>query len=157
MIRRFDAWLGARIFVPIVIWICQRANTTQWRFSNYGWMLASWLMLYAAMKRGTGETLPFIVAVYCTVIAARQPDKEGLSFLWLRMVFAVGEFLHWSGHALYEAGLVDAGFLLWGVDWDASCPVGLIILAAEYALTIRTIPPRETRSTTSRPALEAAR
>ena len=41
----------------------------------------------------------------------------------------------------YEAGITPGGFLFWGVNWDASCPVGLIILAAEYALTIKTIPP----------------
>jgi hypothetical protein len=140
MIRSFDARLGGRVFVPIVIWICQRADTTQHRFHNYGWMLVSWLWLYAAGARGAeAMTVPIAFAVFMTGLAATMPDREGYTALWFRMLFVGLEAMHLTEHA---TGL---DLPLVGPNLDASCPTGLMILACEYATTIRTIPPRGSR------------
>lgn len=43
-IRRLDAWLGSRLFVPVIVRVCQFTKWSQWKFASYTamtfWMLA---------------------------------------------------------------------------------------------------------------------
>lgn len=139
MIRRFDAWLGSRVFVPIIIWMCQRFGTTQWRVHSFGWMLVSWMWLYAAAQKLPPSKwgLSISIAFAFTWLAGTMPDREGESSLWFRVFWLVVESTHIASHVLGEK------ILFAGPHWSADCASVYVILLAEYALTIKTIPPRE--------------
>lgn len=129
MIRRIDLFLGKRVFVPVVIWICQRAGVSQWRFANYARMAAYWLLIWVVRESAWGWTLVVgALAVGETMIAALWPDyeRETNGAWWRVLVVAI---------MVFDAIAAAFGWLAF---W-------LIILAAEYALTIKTIPPRETK------------
>jgi hypothetical protein len=154
-VRRLDKWIGAHLFVPLIIRLCQRSGLSQWRFHSYTYMLPSWLLLYGVERSSMVSIfVPIAVALFFTLMAARAPDREKPSLIGLRLFFVALELPHCIGHALYAAGVIDGGFgflfIRWGVDLDTSCAFGLMALAAEYACTIKTIPPLESSAPSRR-------
>ena len=132
-IRGLDAWIGKTLMHPPIILICQLTRISQHAFNRYLWWIVALHALWQDDHQRIAYTVFFILfALARTLSAARDPDRESRSALVLRVFF-------WSS----LAASIVALFLrhpLDGADLDT-----LLALFAEYAATIRTIPPRSVK------------
>jgi hypothetical protein len=150
MIRRIDHWIGTRLFHPPIIRLCQRTGMTQFAVARYAWMLAAWTLVMRISFEGVGDwivsALILVVTVLETWRAAVMPNaptrcNDGLrSIILLFAAIDIGTLIFTSARSGFPG-------LSWSHAWD------LFALIAEYAKTIRTIPPRsapETRKVLAR-------
>lgn len=132
MIRRIDAWIGLRLFHPPVIWICQRARITQWAFYRYGWWIYALWALWRDDHSSAVETVMLVAFALIRTLSAglslNSPAPQSLLLRYLLWVTGFWILLPPITHRDLEA-----------------LGMQLLILAAEYATTIRTIPPRKKR------------
>lgn len=140
-------WLDQKahgLLKPIIIWLCQRTGWSQMRLYRYGWMAAMIISLYYNMTRGTNWFMMVLVifaAAITTVSAALFPDLPasdpdtpwnlGFRILWI--ILESTELLFLAIVLIVEHNIhASSGNL-----------VGPLILLAEYARTVKTIPPRK--------------
>jgi hypothetical protein len=133
LFERLDAWLGINLFHPPIILICQLTRQTQYAVYRALW---------------------FFAACHATVYLERD-DWLWVAFMWF---FVVITLISATFYADWPAISVRAFRLFWfflligqstltllGGDLLASAIRSVIILFAEYATTIKTIPPRRKR------------
>jgi hypothetical protein len=136
---KIDKWVGDSLFIPIIIRICQMANLTQYRFARFSFMFAYWILLLGGNT--WGWFFPFLLLMTLAVTIAAMVLGDGprhSSFLGRMLFLFVG--LADIGSAVFLMALTDTNLLRIGMlFW-------IFILAAEYASTIRTIPPLENTS-----------
>lgn len=148
--RRLDKWIGSKLFVPIIIRICQLTGITQYQFYRWAWILAILTVLYfhGGTKPWPWWALMIGGAVGFTVFLALRPDHPTDGHPFLRKIILALEPLHAVLHGLsaYDKHVLTLG-----------CINGMMILFAEYALTIKTIPPRETEAREGKRALAKVR
>lgn len=121
---------------------------TQFAVARYGWMLAAWTLIMRISFEGVGDWIFSALIILVTLIetwrAAVIPNaptrrSDGLRIIILLFAaFDVGMLVFVSARYGFP------GFR-WGHAWD------LFALTAEYAKTIRTIPPRNVRAHAGRP------
>jgi hypothetical protein len=124
-----DHWIGKTLFVPPIIKLCQLTRQSQFAVSRLFWFIAALDGFYRA------DTLFMSViwgglSIYMMITASRRADSPATSFMFIRLL----------GIAFLTLDLlkgVTAG------EWAGS-EFWFLVLIAEYAATIRTIPPRET-------------
>ena len=113
---------------------------TQFAVARYGWMLAAWTLVMRISFEGVGDWIFSMLVILVTVLetwrAAVMPDRpsgrtDGLRIIIL--LFAMFDL----GALIVVSALHGFPALRWGHAWD------LFALVAEYAKTIRTIPPRK--------------
>ena len=125
---KIDAWVGKTLFIPPIIKLCQLTRQTQFAVSRMFWFIAALDAFYRA------ETLFSSIlwggmSVLMMITATQRADSPTSSFMFFRMLAVL----------LLALDLVAAAITgIWaGVEF------WLFILAAEYAATIRTLPPQE--------------
>jgi hypothetical protein len=125
MFERIDTWIGKTLFVPLIIRICQHLGCTQYRVNRVCWFIAALVGFYfahsVAMKVFSG-----VFAILCCLTAgSANAHYPTVSWRWFRLsvlaLLAVDVFVRRD----------------WGIAYDT------LVLFAEYASTIRTIPPLE--------------
>lgn len=129
MFTEVDNWIGKTLFVPPIIKLCQITRQTQFAVARLFWFIAALDGFYRA------DTLFMSViwaglSIYMMVSAAGRADNPTVSFVFFRLL-AIAMLV------------VD---LLKGIqtgEW-AGCEFWVFVLIAEYAATIRTIPPTQT-------------
>ncbi len=131
-IETIDLWIGKTLFVPPIVRFCQLTRQSQFAVSRLFWFVAALDGFYRA------ESLFFailfgVLSIVMMVTASLRADMPTRSSMWFRM-FALA-FLILD----LAAGAVTG-------QW-AGTEFWLFVLIAEYASTIRTIPPREARKT----------
>jgi hypothetical protein len=138
-IADIDAWLGKTLFLPPIIKLCQMTRQTQFAVSRLFWFLTALDQLRLA-ETMTSKIIAGLFSLAMMVSASFRADLPAFSMLWFRMMALA--FL-----ALDLAHGVTAN------DWRG-VEIWVLVLFAEYAATIRTIPPAETKQkkTASRPA-----
>jgi hypothetical protein len=130
-----DHWIGKTLFVPPIIKLCQLTRQSQFAISRLFWFIAALDGFYRA------ET-PFAslmwggLSIVMMVTAARRADHPTASFMIFRLL------------ALFFL-LMDLLKGLASGQWAGS-EFWLLVLIAEYASTIGTIPPRTTQKTLRR-------
>ena len=137
----FDRF-GARIFQPIVIWLCQRTGATQLSIFREGWavgLILCFLIAYNQHVHWAWLTIIGVITVSNVVMAAlRAPttnDGTKPFNLFLRigfMAFAVLDIFDLFYHGATRVRIYELG-------------EELFILLAEYALTVHTIPPTKVK------------
>lgn len=141
MLRRFDTWLGSKLFVPIIIRICQATGITQLRFFVLTWWVATLWQFYWLTHGFWGYVFVGVCLLTWT-LAAGLNRSLGIndSRYWFRLLVIIGTVL--------DLAIQD--------KWQ-SLAFDVMILAAEYALTIKTIPPKQVKEKNTRRSVATAK
>ena len=134
---KIDAWIGKTLFIPPIIKLCHATRQTQYAVSRLIWFVAALDGFYRA------ETLFSSILwgglrVVMMISAVRRADTPTPTFMFFRLLSVV----------LFVLELLKVAFM----DEWAGAEFWIFVLVAEYAATIRTLPPR---LNTSRRAAEA--
>lgn len=134
MVTKLDFWIGKTLFVPIIIRFCQITRQSQSAASRLFWFVAALDGFYhadnivsAVMYGGLSLVMMFF--------AIRHAETPNRSMVWFRMLALA--FLAMDVIAGLTAGKW-AGIEFW-----------VLVLLAEYATTIETIPPLESKKGTT--------
>jgi hypothetical protein len=128
LLSRLDAWVGRTLFIPPIIKLCQLTRQTQFAVPRLFWFIAALDGFYRAQTLFS-SVLWGAMSVVMMVTAARRADSPTASFMFFRML------------ALLFLLLGAAKGAVTG-DW-AGIEFWLLVLVAEYAATIRTVPPKQ--------------
>lgn len=135
-----DNWIGKTLFVPPIIKLCQLTRQSQFAISRLFWFIAALDGFYRA------DTLFMSViwgglSVYMMVTASSRADSPTVSFVFFRLLAL----------AMFILDLLNG---MTTGEW-VGCEFWVFVLIAEYAATIRTIPPTRTSKIATRaPAAE---
>ncbi|OBX18825.1 hypothetical protein A9995_09695 [Erythrobacter sp. QSSC1-22B] len=125
---KVDHWIGKTLFVPPIIKLCQLTRQSQFAVARLFWFIAALDGLYRA-ETLVGQVIWGGFSLVMMVTASSRADRPTVSFMFFRLL------------AVLLLGLD----LMRGVttgEW-AGIEFWLFVLVAEYAATIRTIPPRK--------------
>lgn len=139
-LTNIDLWIGKTLFVPPVIKLCQLTGQSQFAVSRLFWFVAALDGFYRA------DTLISAIifggmSIFMMLTASLRADIPTSSSVWFRMLafgFLVLDLMQAAG----------TGEWLGTEFW-------VFVLVAEYAATIRTIPPHEHKKKAV-PAAEAS-
>ncbi len=122
-----DHWVGKTLFVPPIIKLCQLTRQSQFAVSRMFWFIAALDAFYWA-ETPFSSVLWGGASVVMMVTAVRRADSPTASFMIFRML----------GLVMLALDLLKAAST---GEWDRA-EFWFIALLAEYAATIRTLPPR---------------
>lgn len=134
-LTEIDAWIGKHLFLPPIIKLCQVTRQSQFAVSRLFWFIASLDALYRA-RTWFSLALWGGISIVMMLSAARRADHPTMSLMFWRLLAVV--FLALD---LLKSAATGA--------W-AGCEFWLFVLIAEYAATIRTLPPRKDLRTSAR-------
>lgn len=137
MLSKIDAWLARTLFVPPVIKLCQLTRQSQFAISRLFWFIAALDGFYRADTL-LSSVIFGVLSLIMMVTASLRADSPTRSSFWMRMI------------ALLLLGIDLAGGAITGA-W-AGAEFWFFVLIAEYAATIRTIPPLESKRRAADPA-----
>lgn len=134
MLNRIDVFMGARVFLPLIIWWCRLIGISNYRLANYLSWIAGLLILYGLGRNGAehGWTLFGIIlaVMFTTFMVATRPESPSVAGpQWLRMVF-------------YALALSEVVALFFGNSLHIDDIALLMFPAADYARMIDRIPPK---------------
>lgn len=135
MLSRIDLWIGKTLFLPLIIKLCHLLRQSQYAIARLFWFAAMLSGLYRAdnfvdyLIFGLGSLIMMLTA-------SLRADRPRRSQLWFR-IFAIAALT-------MRIMTVIAGGSLVGIEF------WIFVLIAEYATTIRTLPPRNVEKTTAR-------
>ena len=135
LFSKIDRWIGQTLFVPLIVRLCQLTRQSQFAVSRLFWFIAALDGFYRA------ETLFSSIlwgglSVVMMITASQRADSPTASFMVFRLL----------GVAFLTLDLVKGATT---GQWAGS-EFWLLVLIAEYAATIRTVPPRETKKVSTR-------
>jgi hypothetical protein len=125
-----DLWIGKTLFVPPIVRFCQLTRQSQFAVSRLFWFAAALDGFYRSDTL-FASILFGLLSIVMMVTASLRADVPTRSSMWFRM-FALA-FLVFDVAAAFLTGKW-AGTEFW-----------IFVLVAEYASTIRTIPPRDSK------------
>ncbi|QUT05189.1 hypothetical protein KFK14_19660 [Sphingobium phenoxybenzoativorans] len=129
-IREADLWVGKTLFVPIIVRVCQATRQSQYAVARALWLTAGLWILYHA-EGWLDRVLTALLCLLLMFSAGLRADLPRLSLLGFRVLWWV---------------LLIIDLLAWIEGKREHFPLSdILILFAEYAATITTIPPRDTR------------
>lgn len=140
--KRLDAWLGKTLFQPPIIALCQRTGITQYAVHRYlWWALFMWILWRDADSHWAILVVLVAFALIQTLVAGLAPDFPVETRPWFRRILL----------AIFLITILVAA-ASGEVPGVGEC---IAMLFAEYALTIKTIPPLEDKRVTGGRAQEA--
>ena len=125
-----DRWVGSTLFIPPIIKLCQVSGQSQFAICRLFWFIVALDQLRVAQTLA-GQIFAGIFSIIMMLSASLRADIPAYSMRGFRII----------------AMLLLALDVFHGVasgDW-LGVEIWALILFAEYAATIRTIPPREER------------
>lgn len=125
-----DRWIGQTLFVPPIIKLCQLTRQSQFAVSRLFWFIAAMDGFYRADTL-VSSVLFGVMSLFMMLTASLRADMPTRSSVWFRM-FA----LAFLGLDLIKGAVTGA--------WSGT-EFWVFVLIAEYAASIRTVPPREGR------------
>lgn len=128
LLRRFDVWAGVRLFHPPIILLCQLTRQTQYAVSKELW-LAAILFALSFSEPGWQRTVLIAIGAFQTLAAGLSADVP---------TPALGVLRFW----LWSMALSHVPVVIFMGEWNVFL-MDIMVLFAEYALTIKTIPPRK--------------
>lgn len=129
-----DEWVGRTLFIPLIIKLCQVTRQSQFAVSRLFWFIAALDGFYRADTLFS-SILWGGMSVIMMITAASRADSPTASFRFFRMLSLL--FLALD---LVAAGVTG--------EWSG-VEFWLLVLIAEYASTIRTVPPADLQKRTA--------
>jgi hypothetical protein len=132
----FDAWVGKTLFVPPIVRFCQATRQGQYAVSRLFWFLVALDQLRLADTLA-GQIFAGLFSLFMMLTASLRADMPAYSMIGFRllaMALLVLDVTHGVAAGAWK------GVEIW-----------VLVLFAEYAATIRTIPPTETKQKSARP------
>jgi hypothetical protein len=129
-----DRWVGQTLFIPPIIKLCQVSGQSQFAISRLFWFIVALDQLRLA-DTFAEQVIAGLFSVVMMLTASLRADMPAYSMRWFRLLalaLLMLDILHG----------IKAG------QWEG-VEIWLLILFAEYAATIRTIPPHEVRKAAS--------
>jgi hypothetical protein len=123
---RIDRWIGTTLFVPPIVKLCQRTGQSQYAVSRLFWFVAALDGFYrsdtlvSSIMFGAMSVFMMITAS----LRADWPTRSSMLFRMLSLAFLALDIVRGATKGEW------VGVEFW-----------VIVLAAEYAASIRTIPP----------------
>lgn len=143
MLARIDKWVGDTLFIPPIIRLCQAVGCTQYLVANLAGFLAGMVLFHKVMN-DEASLLNIAVAVFVGLLLIVQGlmygYRPGMASTPSHRVWRYIAFLFIPVTVLEVASGMKAfepGDLFW-----------FLLLTSEYARSIDTIPPRETKEET---------
>ena len=137
MLSRIDFWIGKTLFLPLIIKLCHLLRQSQYAIARLFWFAAMLSGLYRADH--AVDYLVFGLGSFIMMLTASlRADRPTRSQLWFRMLAIVA--------LAVRIATIAAGGSLDGIEFWT------FVLIAEYATTIRTLPPRNVKKTSARSA-----
>lgn len=130
MLTEIDHWIGRTLFVPFIVKICQWTRQSQFAVSRLFWFIAALDGFYRADSL-VSSVIFGALSIIMMLTASLRADLPATSAMWFRMLAVL--FL-----------LLDVSIGAATGKW-AGTEFWIFVLIAEYATTIRTIPPREAK------------
>ena len=126
----FDAWVGKTLFLPPIIKFCQATRQGQYAVSRLFWFLVALdqLRLAQTLAAQIFAGLFSLFMMFTASLRADLPAYSMIGFRLLAMALLVLDVTHGIAAGAWR------GVEIW-----------VLVLFAEYAATIRTIPPTETK------------
>ncbi|WP_197277143.1 hypothetical protein [Sphingomonas profundi] len=126
ILARIDCWIGATLFVPPIVKLCQRIGQTQYAVSRLFWFVAALDGLWRADTLGSAIMFGVMSVVMMVTASLRAdwPTRSSMVFRLLAVAFLAMDVAQGAAKGEW------AGVEFW-----------VIVLAAEYAAAIRRIPP----------------
>lgn len=124
----FDLWLGKTLFQPPIIKLCQVSGQSQFAISRLFWFIVALDQLRLADTLGQ-QIIAGLFSVVMMLTASLRADMPAYSWRWFRMLAL----------ALL---VLDVFHSTRSGEW-AGVEIWLLVLFAEYAATISTIPPAD--------------
>jgi surface polysaccharide O-acyltransferase-like enzyme len=127
-LEKLDHWIGKNLFVPPIVKLCQLTRQSQYAVSRLFWFVAALDGFYRA-ETLFSSVLFGVLSLVMMVTASLRADMPTRSSMWFRMfalAFLILDLITGAATGKW------AGTEFW-----------LFVLIAEYAATIRTLPPRE--------------
>lgn len=140
MLAQIDLWIGKTLFVPPIVKLCQITRQSQFAVSRLFWFIAALDGFYRADTM-FGSVLFGALSIFMMLTAslrADMPTSSSMMFRMLALAFLILDVI----------GGVVGGEWLGAEFW-------VFVLIAEYAATIRTIPPLEVKEGQSAKAADA--
>ena len=137
VLSKIDSWIGRTLFVPPIIKLCQLTRQSQFAISRLFWFIAALDGFYQA-ESVVSSVLFGVLSVIMMLTASLRADMPTRSSVGFRML-AVAFFL-----LDIVTGLITGRWR--GVEF------WVFVMIAEYAGSIRTIPPRRARKTSAKSA-----
>ena len=135
LFTRIDLWIGKTLFVPPIIKLCQLTRQSQFAVSRLFWFIAALDGFYHADTLFS-SILWGGMSIVMMITASQRADSPTISFMFFRLLGVLFLILDMAkGAATGEW----AGTEFW-----------IFVLVAEYAATIRTLPPREASKAAAR-------
>ena len=127
-----DVWIGKTLFVLPIVRFCQATRQSQYAVSRLFWFVTALDQLRIATSLGT-QIIAGRCSLFMMFTASFRADIPAFSMRWFRMMALVLLALD------VFSGVVSGAWK--GVE------IWVLVLFAEYAATIDTIPPIEDRKT----------
>ena len=136
MLAKFDFWIGKTLFVPPIVRICQWLGWSQRRFARTANMLFYLVLVGSGWADWNlfARTVLIAGAICAAVNASWMPDRS------MRPINSVDVACR---RAVLIFASIDTALLIVGSELSSPRWVvaWLLLLAAEYARTVDTIPP----------------
>ena len=128
-----DVWIGKTLFVPPIIKLCYLTRQSQFAISRLFWFIVALDQLRIAQTL-TSQIVAGLFSIVMMLTASMRADMPAMSLMWFRFL-AIGFLLLDT----FEAVVMGhwRGVEIW-----------LLVLIAEYAATIVTLPPSDVRKKT---------
>lgn len=127
-LTEIDHWAGKTLFLPPIIKLCQLTRQSQFAVSRLFWFIAALDAFYRADTL-ISSLIWGGVSIFMMITAARRADDPADSLMFFRLLALIFLVLDLVRGAMTGAW---AGVEFWP-----------LVLIAEYAATIRTLPPRD--------------
>ncbi len=141
-LTRVDFWIGRTLFVPPIILFCRLTHQSQFAVSRLFWFFAALDGFYQS-PNWISLILFGGLSIFMMLTAALRSDMPVFSVISTRLL-AMAALLIFVG-----IGIVDG-------DWGG-IEFWVLVLIAEYAATIRTLPPREDKRAAAAADVKAPR
>lgn len=161
MFAAYDRFAGRTVFVPLVIRLCRLTGLDQYKLHDYLWLLFYWCWFTQVFTNDAHliwrVVVTFFTMVWTIKVGLRHYTDTPLAVSspgWAnfqRRALLCLETYHTGIHVLFAMGILGDAWAK-TATFDITCPTIWFALIADYAITIKDLPPAEVEEPEAVPA-----